>query len=179
MPDTIEYLVYFSRQNLSFFRETFGEVNIWRVVREVEGAALEMLCSRKEPWVRIPDSPPKIMPTHCGGHCLCIDGGIRSLEPSARWAHQTAQGRLLSKGAEAQRGAQAEDASFAKGIPDSRRRGLHIARDSFFKSYLSLISSLLLSAKDHACSTCSLASALTTASRRYHSFAVFPLFIAV
>jgi hypothetical protein len=26
------------------------------------------------------------MPTHRGGHCLCIDGGIRSLEPSARWA---------------------------------------------------------------------------------------------
>ena len=106
-------------------------------------------------------------------------GGIRSRAPSARWAHQTVLGRLLSKGAEAQLGVQAEDASFAKGIPDSRRRGLHIARDSFFKSYLSLVSSLLLSAKDHACSTCSLASALTTASRRYHSFAVFPLFIAV
>ena len=42
LPDTIEYLVYFSRQNLSFFRETSGEVNIRRVVREVEGAALEI-----------------------------------------------------------------------------------------------------------------------------------------
>ena len=29
-----------------------------RVVREVEGAALEMLCSQKEPRVRIPNSPP-------------------------------------------------------------------------------------------------------------------------
>ena len=34
-------------------------LNIWRVVRVVEGAALEMLCSQKEPRVRIPNSPPK------------------------------------------------------------------------------------------------------------------------
>ena len=33
-------------------------LNIWRVVRVVEGAALEMLCSQKEPRVRIPNSPP-------------------------------------------------------------------------------------------------------------------------
>ncbi len=34
---------------------------IRRVVRVVEGAALEMLCSRKEPRVRIPDSPPQAL----------------------------------------------------------------------------------------------------------------------
>ena len=34
-------------------------LNIWRVVRVVEGAALEMLCSQKEPRVRIPNSPPR------------------------------------------------------------------------------------------------------------------------
>ena len=33
--------------------------NIWRVVRAVEGAALEMLCSpSREPRVQIPNSPP-------------------------------------------------------------------------------------------------------------------------
>ena len=32
--------------------------NIWRVVRVVEGAALEMLCTQV-PRVRIPNSPPK------------------------------------------------------------------------------------------------------------------------
>ena len=32
---------------------------MWRVVRVVEGAALEMLCSpSREPRVRIPNSPP-------------------------------------------------------------------------------------------------------------------------
>ena len=40
-----------------FFRNF--RLNIWRVVRVVEGAALEMLCSQKEPRVRIPNSPPK------------------------------------------------------------------------------------------------------------------------
>ena len=33
----------------------------WRVVRAVEGAALEMLCSpQREPRVQIPNSPPNI-----------------------------------------------------------------------------------------------------------------------
>ncbi len=31
---------------------------VWRVVRVVEGAALEMLCPQKGPRVRIPNSPP-------------------------------------------------------------------------------------------------------------------------
>ena len=42
----------------SVFFQNF-RLNIWRVVRVVEGAALEMLCSQKEPRVRIPNSPPK------------------------------------------------------------------------------------------------------------------------
>ena len=42
----------------SVFLQNF-RLNIWRVVRVVEGAALEMLCCRKEPRVRIPNSPPK------------------------------------------------------------------------------------------------------------------------
>ena len=57
-----------------------------------------------------------------------------------------------------------------------RRRGLRIVRDGFFvthKNQLSLTTSLLLSAKDRVCFACSLASALTTAARHYHSFAVF------
>ena len=43
--------------SLVFFQNF--RLNIWRVVRVVEGAALEMLCSQKEPRVRIPNSPPK------------------------------------------------------------------------------------------------------------------------
>ena len=38
-----------------FFDRIFGQ---WRVVRVVEGAALEMLCT-KVPRVRIPNSPPE------------------------------------------------------------------------------------------------------------------------
>ena len=38
----------------SVFFQNF-RLNIWRVVRVVEGAALEMLCSQKEPRVRIPN----------------------------------------------------------------------------------------------------------------------------
>ncbi len=37
---------------------TIIEPAAWRVVRVVEGAALEMLCT-KVPRVRIPNSPPK------------------------------------------------------------------------------------------------------------------------
>ena len=41
------------------FSQNFRLNNTRRVVRVVEGAALEMLCSLKEPRVRIPNSPPK------------------------------------------------------------------------------------------------------------------------
>ena len=40
------------------FSQNFRLNNTRRVVRVVEGAALEMLCSLKEPRVRIPNSPP-------------------------------------------------------------------------------------------------------------------------
>ena len=43
----------------SGFSQNFRLNNTRRVVRVVEGAALEMLCSLKEPRVRIPNSPPK------------------------------------------------------------------------------------------------------------------------
>ena len=38
-----------------------GYNSIWRVVREVEGASLEMMCSQKEPRVRIPNPPPQAL----------------------------------------------------------------------------------------------------------------------
>ena len=43
-----------------FFDRILHKMNltVWRVVRVVEGAALEMLCT-KVPRVRIPNSPPK------------------------------------------------------------------------------------------------------------------------
>ena len=46
----------------SVLSKSFGRnagLHTRRVVRVVEGAALEMLCSQKEPRVRIPNSPPK------------------------------------------------------------------------------------------------------------------------
>ena len=40
-------------------RKFIGDEFQGRVVREVEGATLEMSCSQKEPRVRIPNSPPQ------------------------------------------------------------------------------------------------------------------------
>lgn len=60
--------------------------------------------------------------------------------------------------------------------PRPRRRELRIVRDGFFiflnKIHLSLSPSLLLSAKRHARTACSLASAISAASARYHRLAV-------
>ena len=49
---------------MKFQRKSVGKsmncnTRLRRVVREVEGATLEMSCSQKEPRVRIPNSPPK------------------------------------------------------------------------------------------------------------------------
>ena len=52
------------KQAVYSFLSKFRNSKIWRVVRVVEGAALEMLCSQKEPRVRIPNSPPSTGATH-------------------------------------------------------------------------------------------------------------------
>ena len=58
----IEYFFLFSPVVLSksFLNEkNYSLEDTRRVVREVEGASLEMMCSLKEPRVRIPNSPPQ------------------------------------------------------------------------------------------------------------------------
>lgn len=62
------YQIRFEQIECSLFNEKKKEFDnllgtrynilLWRVVRVVEGAALEMLCPQKGPRVRIPDSPP-------------------------------------------------------------------------------------------------------------------------
>ena len=116
-----EYFSKFSPSILSFFRGLILRYS-WSGIEVVITGLTRNQLRGNPPWVRIPPAPPKMGSAACASHFLIGKYGIRSLEPSARWAHQTAQGRLLSKGAKAQRGAQAEDASFAKGIPPAPPR---------------------------------------------------------